>query len=755
MRANWIVWAAAAMWCVAPGCKSELAPAMLGDGAVTAEAGDAPPEALEWPRDIETPEVVVTIYAPQLESFEGNQLTGRAAVAVKPRDDREPVFGAVWFSARVETDREAREVSLAELDVTSAKFPDAADQARAQRFGVWLEGAVEKWDLTFSLDRLLAEVDRMAEQRRSAKALKVTPPVIVHASTPTVLVSIDGPARMVKAGDTGLMRVVNTPFMLLLDPRTKRYLLKAGTRWMHARAVEGPWSETHGVPDGAKQLAAAMDGATDAIATEQAPRILVATTATELIVTEGEPELTPMLGTQLLFIANTESDVFMHIDSQAYFVLLSGRWFTSKELGSGWSHVAADALPGDFAKIPAASPQGRVRAHVAGTDEAREAITDAQLPQTAAIDRAAAKLTVTYDGRPEFKAIQGTTLFYAVNTESDVIKVSDESFFCCSQGVWFAAPKATGPWVIATEVPEAIYAIPASAPVYHVTYVHIYHYTPAVVYCGYTSGYLGCYVWGPTIVYGTGWHYHGWHGAHYYPRPVTWGVAVRYNPHTGHWGVGVGVRGPHGWLVVGGGGHGWYGPGGCHPHSIHARHRAHVANHQARRASHNLYNRRGNQSRLTAQSRTRLSSTRQTATAQRARSSQANRAGSRANNVYASEDGGVYRRGADGGWQKRTDGQWKNLGGATQRSTRAATNRRSGGSNTNRASTRPATRPATRPSGQTRDMSRYSQSRSRGTTRRTGYSNHRRTGGYSRSTYSRGSSRGGGGARRGGGGRRR
>jgi len=38
------------------------------------------------------------------------------------------------------------------------------------------------------------------------------------------------------------------------------------------------------------------------------------------------------------------------------------------------------------------------------------------------------------------------------------------------------------------------------------------------VYVGYTPGYMGCYVYGPTIVYGTGFYYRPWYRTIYYPR---------------------------------------------------------------------------------------------------------------------------------------------------------------------------------------------------------------------------------------------
>lgn len=60
-----------------------------------------------WPREIDTPEGLVVIYQPQPEKLDGNQLKGRAAVALELNGSEEPVFGAVWFSARLDTDRAA------------------------------------------------------------------------------------------------------------------------------------------------------------------------------------------------------------------------------------------------------------------------------------------------------------------------------------------------------------------------------------------------------------------------------------------------------------------------------------------------------------------------------------------------------------------------------------------------------------------------------------------------------------------------
>ena len=95
---------------------------------------------------------------------------------------------------------------------------------------------------------------------------------------------------------------------------------------------------------------------------------------------------------------------------------------------------------------------------------------------------------------------------YAVNTPSSVIMVNGY-YYNCDRGIWFESPYAIGPWTVCVNVPAVIYTIPPRYPVYHVRYVRVYRYTPDVVYVGYTAGYTGCFIYGPTVVYGTGYYY--------------------------------------------------------------------------------------------------------------------------------------------------------------------------------------------------------------------------------------------------------
>src|SRR5579863_10253619 len=86
----------------------------------------------EWPRSITaTDGTVINIYQPQPESLEGNVLKCRAAISIAGPGGQEPVFGVVWSTDQVATDRDKREVSIESVKVDNLKIP--ADTDRQQR----------------------------------------------------------------------------------------------------------------------------------------------------------------------------------------------------------------------------------------------------------------------------------------------------------------------------------------------------------------------------------------------------------------------------------------------------------------------------------------------------------------------------------------------------------------------------------------------------------------------------------------------
>jgi hypothetical protein len=503
----------------------------------------------EWPREIVTPEATITLYQPQPETFSGDKLTARTAVSVTQKS-KEPVFGAIWVNARVATDRTARIVTLVSMTVTDVKFPQAVDSTNVKKFKTLLETEIKKWNLEISLDDLLATMEMNDQEKATNDNLKTEAPEIIIAEVPSALVLIDGEPKFEKIPDTKVERVLNSSYFILKDKDSK-YYLKADEKWYTTSAILGEWKVTSYPPKEVKKQEAKftedkppVSEAEKAIAEQEKKKdesivIIVRTKPAELILTKGPSAFTPIQGTQLLYVKNTASHMFMNIATQEYFVLISGRWYTSKNLKGAWTFIASDKLPADFAKIPEGSEKDIILASVAGTPAAKEALMDAQVPQTAAVDRKTAKTEVKYDGEPKFEPIEGTTISYAVNTSSSVI-LSEKIYYVCDNAIWFTGKTATGPWAVATEIPKDVQKIPPSSPVYNVKYVYIYDSTPEVVYVGYTPGYIGCYAYGPTVVYGTGYYYNPWYGPYYYPRPVTYGMAMSYNPYMG-WSVGISI----------------------------------------------------------------------------------------------------------------------------------------------------------------------------------------------------------------------
>ncbi len=527
----------------------------------------------DWPREIEAPNAKVIVYQPQLEKFDRNILEARTAVSVTMKEKSEPVFGAIWIRARVKTDFSTRMVSLESVRVTAVKFPNAKKE-HEEKLISFLEKEIPKWDLRLSLDRLLAAMELVQEVKAVDQGLKHVHPKIILATEPSVLVLIDGEPKLKKIENTSLQYVLNTPYFIVLDPSQKKYYLKGGAYWFASQKVLGPWQQTTRIPSQVAKLAEKMEeqrkkqqedlekeqkGEISKTKSTVVPKIIISTKPVELILTDGKPKLAPIQGTQLLYVTNTENDILMDIKSQKYYILISGRWYTSPSLLSNkWNHISPDKISADFAKIPPESDMGNILAHVAGTQQAKESLLENAIPKTAEVDRNKAGLKVKYDGSPKFENIKGVDMAYAVNTQSAVFKIKNR-YYGCEDAVWYEANSPNGPYSVCVKVPPEIQKIPPSNPHYNVKYVYVYDYTPKVVHVGYTPGYSGSYIYNGCVVYGTGWMYSPWWGPYYYPRMVTWGFGVHWNPWTG-WGFHAGYG--FGWFRAGWGvGFGpWWGP---------------------------------------------------------------------------------------------------------------------------------------------------------------------------------------------------
>jgi len=511
-----------------------------------------------WPRKFAVGPNSVAVYQPQLEEWVGNSLSARAAIAINENQNKQPLYGVLWFSARAEIDKINRLVTLSDFKVKKLSIPMAPDKAAA--FQLAFEARATKQGEVIALDRLLADMAiNHAATNNTSYEVKNDPPQVLFSTRPAILVLIDDAPVLRPVKDTGLERVVNMRVLLLRDLMSAKFYLHLMDGWMESTNISGPWTIAGRTPpDLGRAVEAAiatgqvdlLDGSrngtrptlAEAVRQNTLPAVFVSTQPAELLQTQGEPQVAAIEGTNLIYVTNTEDDIFIHTPSQDHFILLSGRWFKASSMMGPWQYVDGEKLPADFAKIPATHQRASVLVSVPGTPQAKEALIANAIPQTATITRSAATVTVNYDGAPQFKSIESTTLKYAVNTSTPVIRVDIGSYYAVQNGVWFVATSAIGPWTVATSVPVVIYTIPVSSPLHYVTYVKIYGSTPEVVYVGYTPGYYGTIVTSSSVVvYGTGWYYPPYVGAYWYGAPYTYGYGAAFT-----WGVttgwGVGTR---------------------------------------------------------------------------------------------------------------------------------------------------------------------------------------------------------------------
>jgi hypothetical protein len=525
-----------------------------GDKNVPADPG--------WPRQRTNEQGRLVYYQPQVDEWKNfKEINFRMAFTLTPKGQKQ-VVGIMVLQAQTDVDVDEHTVLLSNFKFTEVTLPSVAAEKKSETDQLVRSFLPPGHTVVMSLDRLVATVEKSKAAPASVN-VQNDPPVIFVSKTPAVLLHVDGePVRSDIAG-TKLGFVVNSNFPLFFEKEAgKEYYLFAGEQWLKAGSLEGPWSPAPKLPGDMYKVASdpkwtEMAKPILALSTkEKPPAVFYTNKPAEVIVFKGEPSYASIPGTQLSHATNTEADLFVYNTTHDFYYLTAGRWFRAADLKGPWTYAGAE-LPPDFANIPEDNPAARVLVSVPGTDEAGDAVLLAQVPTTVQVDpvKAAAEAKVTYNGDPEFKPIQGTSLSYAANTPDKVIKVGDV-YYLCLQGVWFMSPNAKGPWTTAKTVPKEIYSIPSSSPVYNVTYVTQSTSDEGTVEASYTAGYVGSYIVGGAAGYylasGTGYYYSPYYGYPiggypiYYPYAATYGVGSFYNPYSGAYGVAHGVYGPYG-----------------------------------------------------------------------------------------------------------------------------------------------------------------------------------------------------------------
>ena len=764
-------------------CSILIPPVADGRPAQSPNQG-APPESVDggWPRAYETSaRARLLIYQPQIASWDRQrQMVAYAALSYEAEAASKPSLGTVKLEAKTSVSMEERLVRFAPVQVAEVNFPSLSRE-QLQDISRQLVSGIPDDDRVIALDRVLANLDKSPFIRQDAGAIKADPPTIFYSTKPAILVNFDGEPIWSPIRDNDLKFAVNTNWDVFQQESSRTYYLRNDRVWLKASDVRGPWTAAGTLPasftklpndENWRDVKAALPGV--APTAGSLPGVFVSTVPAELILLKGEPAYAQVNGTRLLWVSNTESDLFRLGASGYWYYLVSGRWFSAPAVTGPWT-FATPYLPSDFKKISLEHPRSRVLASVPGTTQAAEAVLLAQVPQTARVNRKELKAPdVAYRGDPQFEPIESTTVARAVNTDKDIIKVGD-LYYMCFQGVWFMARSANGPWEVTSSVPSAVYQIPASSPSHSVTYVTVVEEdsTDEWVTFAAVAGYTGLMIGWGCAVWGTGWYYppYVWYGGFYpvyYPFYPTYGYGAWYNPWTGVYGRGAAWYGPYGGAGVAArynpvtgtyarGAAAW-GPYGAR--GVAEAYNPRTGTYARTAQGSGVYGswgttsvQRGNQWAQTARVTNRATGTTTRVTQGSGGGEAITRRGPQGSggiartgsgDVYAGRDGNVYRR-QDGTWQKYENGSWGSVDrpSPTNRPSTSDAGGRSG------ATTRPSTGSDT-----VRQLDRDRAARSEGATRTRDYSGARSSG----ATRSTGSYRPSSGARSGaarGGGRRR
>ncbi|MDF2191589.1 hypothetical protein [Paraflavitalea sp. CAU 1676] len=660
-----------------------------------------PLQDLGWPRQTAANGATLTYYQPQVESWSNyKNMEGRMAFALQPKSGQ-PIMGVASVTCNTIVDKDTRTAYLRDVTYTDVRFPSLQGDS-VQLMGNLFRQLAPTGGDPVAVDRLLADMHQHEPQAQGV-ALNNEPPTIFYSAGPAILLMVEGEPVYAPIEKTGLQFVVNTNWDLFQEKKKKDYFLLVDKNWYTANDLKGPWTYTQALPEDMSKLPAGQnfDEVKKLVPPPPPagtnPQIFFSDKPAELIQLKGAPVYSKIPGTQLLYIANTDNDIFLDQSTNTYYVLFSGRWFSAAGFEGPW-HFTSDKLPTDFSKIPAGSPKATVLSSVPGTLEAADAVMLAQIPTTAIVNKAEveSKVKVTYDGAPQFKPIDQTNLQYASNTQDKVIKVGD-LYYCCFQAVWFKSTTPNGPWSVADEVPKEIYTIPPGSPVYNVTYVTQTNPTSTTIESSYTSGYLGMFIFGAALgaclAFGTGWYYppYIWWGPGmlypiYRPWPCTYGIGAVYNPWTGGFAAGRAVYGPYGaartaaWYNPATGRYGrsasvqgWYGG-----RTAASTYNPWTGGYGATRQGHNAYAQwgnsvasRGNQWVQTGH----ISTANGTAFGYRTSTGQhgvintgprGNTVAHTTNGTYAGHDGNIYRKNAQGNWSQYTHGSWQQPVGTSQ-----------------------------------------------------------------------------------------
>src|SRR5262245_2918912 len=330
-----------------------------------------------WPRDyVTTSGAQIRIFQPQISSWENQKkmVAFAAASYTAAKAGTKPSLGTLKLEADTSVAVSERLVNFQNLKLAETNFPNMPKEQLQELTSHIVDKAVPQGELVLGLDRVLASIDKSQIIPKNVEGVKADPPTIYYSTTTAALVNIDGEPIWSPIQGNDLKFAVNTNWDLLQLADT--FYLRYEQSWFTAKSITGPWTAVTKLPEAFsklpadenwKDVKAAVPGR--ALSASTTPKIFVSLQPAEMILLQGPPNYLSVSGTKLLWVSNTESDIFRLGKTGALYYLVAGRWFSAPDFTGPWK-FATTSLHDDFKKIPLSHERSRVLASVPGMYQA-------------------------------------------------------------------------------------------------------------------------------------------------------------------------------------------------------------------------------------------------------------------------------------------------------------------------------------------------------------------------------------------------
>ena len=222
------------------------------------------------------------------------------------------------------------------------------------------------------------------------------------------------------------------------------------------------------------RLEAALEADSDVVkgvdVKNDAPKVIIATKPSMLVLIDGTPQMGDVPGTKLQSVINTRSIILYDSDERLYFLRVQERWLQAKALEGPWKYAQklSDAMKRAeeiiVSQNSAQKPDGGQTSQQPSLKRTEKKVELAETPAVYVVFEPTEM--IESKGEPTYNLIPGTGLQYVVNTNGNIFRLGDNEYYLLISGRWFKSGTLDGSWtfVTAADMPPDFGKIPADNP---------------------------------------------------------------------------------------------------------------------------------------------------------------------------------------------------------------------------------------------------------------------------------------------------